>query len=437
MLKRFFALSVFLVLSTIVLAQDEFIIGDPLPTAPDLAKRGSYHVGVHTITVTNPGQVDLLNLSATHPAATYDRALTVEIWFPAILPQDAVELTEYEDTLGQSDIANSLHPFTFTGRALRDAAPDTREAPYPLVILSHGYPGSRLMMLYLTENLASKGYVVASIGHTESTFSDVANFGSTLLNRTLDQRFVIDALAEQNEADDFLSGMVDVNNTALIGYSMGGYGALNTIGAGYNQVLGSFLGEVATPLLADSASYLGPDARIKAAVLFAPWGGDLTLAGAPGVSLWDAEAMSQITTPTLWIVGSEDDVSIYASVLKLFEQSTRSERYMLVYDNALHNVAPNPPPPDALTLSDYERYAEPVWDERQINNVNQHFVTAFLEHYLRGEDYSSYLNPAESNGSDAVDSRGADGTPTEAHTYWAGFAPRTLLGLQWFVGKPE
>ena len=35
-------------------------------------------------------------------------------------------------------------------------------------------------MTYLAENLASKGYVVAAIGHTDSTFDNVGDFSSTL-----------------------------------------------------------------------------------------------------------------------------------------------------------------------------------------------------------------------------------------------------------------
>ncbi len=40
---------------------------------------------------------------------------------------------------------------------------------FPLVFVSHGYPGSRYFMTYLT-NLESKGYVVAAIDHTDSVF---------------------------------------------------------------------------------------------------------------------------------------------------------------------------------------------------------------------------------------------------------------------------
>jgi len=39
--------------------------------------------------------------------------------------------------------------------------------------------------------------------------------------------------------DGFLSGIVDTGNVAIVGYSMGGYGALATAGAPYSKEGGS------------------------------------------------------------------------------------------------------------------------------------------------------------------------------------------------------
>ena len=86
---------------------------------------------------------------------------------------------------GPGNTDRPLIPFEFAGRALRDAKPDFEDS-YPLVIVSHGYPGSRVLLTYLTENLASKGYVVVAIDHTDSTHADAADFSSTLPNRILD-----------------------------------------------------------------------------------------------------------------------------------------------------------------------------------------------------------------------------------------------------------
>ncbi|MCU0511039.1 MAG: dienelactone hydrolase [Anaerolineae bacterium] len=421
--------SLFTLGSLSVLAQETpFIYGDALPDAPSLAARGPYGVGVQTLQLVNPDQIDMLNLSETNPEARYDRPLTVEVWYPALIPADTAELTTYESQLGRADAGN-VEPFTFSGRALRDAAPDAAGAPYPLVIVSHGFPGSRFMMTYLTENLASKGYVVAAIDHTESTFADVSNFFSTLLNRALDQNFVLNEIATLSAGDSFLNGLVDAENTAIIGYSMGGYGALNAAGAGYNSVLQGFL-PVIEPRMAGNADYEASlDERIKAIVVFAPWGGDLSAFGLPGVGFWDAEAFAGITVPSLWISGELDDVAGHAAIVGMFDNAINSERYLLTYENALHNVAPNPPPAVVRDFADYERYSEPAWDEARLNNINQHFVTAFLAQYLRGEDSSDYLQPAVENANDGVVSLDDTGTPTADHTYWAGFRPRTATGM--------
>ncbi len=71
-----------------------------------------------------------------------------------------------------------------------------------MIIVSHGYPGSRVLLSYLTENLASKGYVVVAIDHTESTHADKVVFSSTLLNRALDINFVLTYMTES-----FLGGL--------------------------------------------------------------------------------------------------------------------------------------------------------------------------------------------------------------------------------------
>jgi dienelactone hydrolase len=427
MLKKWLTLALSFFVAVSVMAQGNYLAGDPMPGAPELAPRGAYGVGVQTLSLSKPNSLDVLN------ARIYDRPLTVEVWYPAIIPDGVEQLTTYNETFGRADVEGSLSPFAFEGRALRDAQPNAEAAPYPLVVVSHGYPGSRFMMTNLTENLASKGYVVVAIDHTDSTFLDVANFGSTLINRTADQRFVIDQMAELGAGDGFLAGLVDADNTAIIGYSMGGFGALATIGAGYNQVLANFLGEAAKPILF-SETYEG-DSRVKAAVLFSPWGGDLRAVGAPGVSFWNADALANITAPTLWISGSRDDVAIHEGIVKLFDSAVNSERFLLTYVNGLHNTAPNPPVAETVLFRDYERYSEPVWDRRHMININQHFITAFLGQYLKGEDNSKYLNLAVEDANDGVYSVDDAGNPTAEHTYWAGFTNRTAVGLTFRAGE--
>ena len=398
-----------------------FAFGDLLPDAPELAARDSFAVGVRTITIVHPRQPDILNRQDGE-TPLYDRPLTLEIWYPAAPGTNARQTETYHQVMGNhGDSTRPIIPFTFLGRCVRDAEPDRLHGPYPLVIVSHGYTGSRYLMTYLTENLASKGYVVVAIDHTESTFQDAAAFYSTLLHRPLDQLFTLDEIGRlsQSGSGNFLAGLVDADHAGLIGYSMGGYGALNTTGAGFSQrAVGLFGGmtggseDLAQRAAGSNVYENSQDPRFKAVVAFAPWG--------MNVGVWDSIGLSGLHLPTLFVAGDQDDISGYENgTKKIFDLATHAERYLLTYINARHNVAPNPPPVESfqpgLNINEYLRYADSVWDMRRINNINQHFVTAFLGYYLKGLPYQDYL----------------DLSPDANQEIWKGFKPRTSVGLKW------
>ena len=124
---------------------------------------------------------------------------------------------------------------TLHGQAVRDAQPV--KGAFPLVIISHGYPGNRYLLSHLGENLASKGFVTVAIDHTDSTYEDQLAFASTLYNRPLDQLFVLNEIERlgQSGSASFLAGLVDASRTGLVGYSMGGYGLVNAIGGGFTD----------------------------------------------------------------------------------------------------------------------------------------------------------------------------------------------------------
>ncbi len=148
----------------------------PCPMLPNFPARGEYKIGVRTLDFINKDQVDVLK-SKNGVEARYDRPIKVEVWYPASLAAGAAELVSYEEVMGTAnDPKRPLIPFTFPGRATREAAPLATAGAFPLIIVSHGYVGSRYLLTYLTENLASKGYVVVAIDHTESTFRDAAPF---------------------------------------------------------------------------------------------------------------------------------------------------------------------------------------------------------------------------------------------------------------------
>jgi len=413
-----------LTINTVNAQTNDFLYGDQLPDAPELSARGEYKVGVKTVNLVNPNQVDILN-SKEGNDPTYDRPITIEVWYPANVGDNAKTVV-YDEVMGtRGDSLRPLNPFTFKGRAYRDATPKTGNK-FPLVVVSHGYVGSRYLMTYLTENLASKGYIVAAIDHTDSTFKDANAFQSTLLNRPKDIRFVINEMEKMGAkgSKNNLEGVVDANNTAIIGYSMGGYGVLNVGGAGYSDGLAQFFtgmtgGSTAISVhTAGNAAYEKmTDARIKAIVAFAPWGMER--------GVWDAEGLKGLKTPTFFIAGSQDDISGYEKGIKaIYEGTVNADRYLLTYMNARHNVAPNPPPAEALApglhIDEYYRYAEPSWDQRKMNNINQHFVTAFIGKHLKNQDNTKFLEVQE-------DSNEKD---------WTGFKPRSSTGMELLHAQP-
>ena len=403
-----------------------FINGDALPDAPELALRGEYKVGVRTLNFINKAQINVLK-SKDGIDPLYDRPLKVEVWYPAILPAGKKESTTYEDFFGSVlDSMRPVVPFSFPGRALRDADPDKKSSAFPLIIVSHGYTGSRVLLSYLNENLASKGYVVVAIDHTESTHSDQQGFASTLLNRPKDILFVLNQMAEagQSGSNNFLSGLVDANNTALIGYSMGGYGVINVAGAGYSDKLAGFFSSISGGSKAiavrttNNTDYKASiDPRIKAVVAFAPWGMQR--------GVWDIEGLKGVRVPVFFVAGSLDDISGYEDGTKaMYKGIVNADRYLLTYQNARHNTAPNPPPAATLQngqlAKDYEHYSEPSWNERRINNINQHFVTAFLGIQLQRKDFGKYLDLPENSNSKT----------------WTGFKLRSSTGMELLHAVP-
>jgi predicted dienelactone hydrolase len=404
------------------------------PDAPELAHHGEYQIGVRTLLLLDRDRPDILNLRAGEATPLYDRPMTVEVWYPAQLADGQTASGSY-----QALTRNTALTATLYGSAVRDAEALKTDTSFPLVVVSHGYPGNRMLMSHLGENLASKGYVVVSIDHTDSTYDDQQIITSTLYNRAPDQRFVISAMAAISaDSTDALYGVIDAENTGLIGYSMGGYGAVNNFGAGFSETGVSFLGSPPNRLLQDMAAS-NPDfrntvdPRIKAGVPIAPWG--------MNNGFWDAEGLAGLTVPTLFVAGDADRTSGYDNGIKaIFDQSVNSDRYMLVFKNAGHSAAaPIPMPVEFYGREDQTgagHYTDRVWDTLLMNNILQHFVTAFLDLHLKGEQAQrAYLDVIE-DGAEAVYSLNHEGIPNPQHSYWKGFSQGSAIGLKMLRGQP-
>jgi predicted dienelactone hydrolase len=406
--------------------------------APALAALGPHNIGTRRLLVK---AADHITLTA-QGSIKGPRAIAVRVWYPASARAGGIPTT----------FTHTLPPLGGGGTAFSIPSLSVEDAPVapgermPLVIVSHGYSGWATSLTWLTENLATKGYIVVAIDHEDESLTSATgfalSFGNVLINRAQDQRDVIAyfaALAAKRA--DPLGKLIDADRIGLIGYSMGGYGALATSGADYDLDSGVFKQmppEARAAILASQSSGGAVTARIKAVVTMAPWGGQ------PASRVWTSPSLARLTKPLLVIDGSADDIVDYKNgVSWIYSQLTGSDRRLLVFRHAMHNVGGNPPPVETLgDFTAHAYFADPVWRAERINAINQHFITAFLDLNLKGDRAkAAYLDVPTVNGDDASWPTGF-GEMVGAHTasdkepgYWRGFQRRTTIGLEMHYEK--
>ena len=374
-------------------------------------------------------QEDVLSFNPTDGSfQKADRELTVDLWYPAVVPEGA-KREAYTASLPSEPPAPPAN-FTVPGIAVRDAPPAGKA--HPLVVVSHGYSNAPAAMTWLTENLASKGYVVAAIRHDDPAITDKAKFGQPLARRPLDVAYVTQTLKTVLAREH----LIDPSRVALVGYSMGGYAVLTAAGAtldptspAMKMVPGAFLSRYARGASKSDALVVK---GLRAVVAISPAGGGSLLA-------WGAEGLRQINTPLLVIAGSLDTRVGYANGARMiFDTATNADRYLLTFKEAGHSIGLNPVP-DAMRgrLWDQDWFNDPVWRTERVNAINAHFITAFLDRYVRDDvSRDSYLNVSAPEG-DAGIWPATDASPYAAFspgengiTVWKGFQRGHASGLE-------
>ncbi len=349
--------------------------------APPLALRGRWVVGVKTLQLTDTRR--------------QNRAITAEVWYPTTGTQQSLV---YESVIGQTRVR-------IAGQANRDAAP--ANGRFPLIVASHGQPGTRFQFAYLNEHLASRGFVAAALEHPGSTYQTLTqqNYLTSIVDRPLDILLALDELGRQMPS-------ADASKVGLLGYSYGGYSVINAAGAGLD---GNALSEYcrgsnnegpcfALPFFAQLEAQRGvntvrPDPRIKAVFAMAPY-------GQPWIG---ARSLANFKLPLFVAVGEADDVASYRrDGLEYFRRAGSAEKYLLTLAAAQHNPFVECPPEVRGREEDYWRCWEPVWDLERSHDLARHFASAFFLHYLQNNrEAGAFLSP---------------GLP--------GFKPRTSVGVK-------
>ena len=140
--------------------------------------------------------------------------LKVQVWYPAVDP--GTEPDAYEEV-------------SITVGGFREAVPDRRGAPYPLVAFSHGFGGIRFQNASMSEHLASHGFVVVAPDHRNNNMFDLKSSltGTVLVERPGEISRAVDGLLAHPAYGD----LADSSQFVMSGHSFGGLTSL-VVGGG-------------------------------------------------------------------------------------------------------------------------------------------------------------------------------------------------------------
>ena len=314
-------LSVALLMSGLVLlsaCSNRSTATDATPTKEalhDPSQVGPYAVGVTTVTFERPSTAD-----------GTPRRLETVIWYPREGgPEDADPVT--------------------------DAAPLTVAGPFPIVVYSHGSGGKPLYQTFLTEHLASHGFIVVAPPHPGNTSDDCVLCGSESIipsarERPSDVIFVLDeVVAMRGGADSLLGPIVDPDRTAIVGHSFGGWTAI----------------------------YAAADEHFDAAVAQAPGQPDILVGRAPNIAI-----------PVMIIGAGKDEIVPPDGVQRLYDALTgaAAKEYVSL--------------PEGHHLSFVDRClgcTDALTEGRGWELINR-YTTAWLYVHVKGDGrYEEFLGP--------------------------------------------
>lgn len=238
-----------------------------------------------------------------------NRLFPCEIWYPA------AEQYAGQDLVPETQDSFSLPPINIPRiqSAVRDAG--AQPGNFPLIVYSHAGGGHRRAATFLCTHLASHGYVVAALDHSETLSQELARresetdeqktrrWEAVISNRVPDVRFLLEYLLNDSASERELN--LDPNRIGIVGHSFGGWTAL------------------AMPEV---------DERIQAVVALAPGGASNPKPGILPLTLtfdWGRDV------PTLYLV-AENDVSLpLAGMYELFDR-TPATKQMVILRRADH-----------------------------------------------------------------------------------------------------
>jgi pimeloyl-ACP methyl ester carboxylesterase len=198
---------------------------------------GTYAVGKITRVLTDSSRTNRYGIPT-------NSSFMCTIWYPADTPAAGTLPALYADA---AVVADSINGNGFgwpvqwvtvmtncVAQAYTNVPMTSGSNRFPVIIYSHGLRTDRTINSQITIDLASHGYIVASVDHIDchcTVFPDArgvvfppgVNEDIALLrSRTNDLAWLLVSLAEFDSSDAVLAGRLDLNNVGAMGWSWGG-----------------------------------------------------------------------------------------------------------------------------------------------------------------------------------------------------------------------
>ncbi len=241
--RRILSIGIFILMLSLIFIFPVYHM--PTPT-------GNYDIGTKVYQINDTSRTEIYGDTDTY------RKFNIQIWFPF---EKTNESERAPWLLDQEVTSQALsRDFGFPGFLLNQTqyvesnsyldADFTEEKTYPIVILSHGWSGTKYLHSDLGEMFASEGFIAVSIEHTYGSVASVIDnevifkqhdaltaFKDDDLglesNTRLMMTYGLDVIATINyleglnqDSDDIFYGHLDLDHIGAVGHSTGGGGVV-------------------------------------------------------------------------------------------------------------------------------------------------------------------------------------------------------------------